>query len=235
MGQMMTTGMAALALGAAARFAWRALAMTTHAEAGGARTLFSREPAAADREPAAHARGERASAARPAVPAPVLASTRTPERPPRAAPASGSEILSALRARVDDVSYEPGNPNVLEITKYLDRGAQAGDADAKPADRVAIVRRDEGDRTVLVVTGSLDALTVPALASLRESLVAERRPELVLDLGGVEMIDSSGAGFLVSLHKRQKKQGGTLALERLRPQPLSVCKLLRLDQLLTVR
>ena len=93
-------------------------------------------------------------------------------------------------------------------------------------------RTDVGAVTNLRIEGSLDAISTPELRSLIETLVAEKRPEVVVDLSALRLIDSSGVGALVALFKRIRAQGGKVIITGLRDQPLAIFKLLRLDKVL---
>jgi anti-sigma B factor antagonist len=145
-----------------------------------------------------------------AVPAPDL--ERLPE--------SGLGV-HILKSWMDDVSYQRGDgapqqrtANVLSMTKRL------GD----------FTRTDQGDETILRISGVLDAVTAPNIRRTIEALVAENRRSITVDLSALRMIDSSGVGVIVSLYKRCNAFGGKVRLAGLRDQPLSIFKLLRLDR-----
>ena len=125
-----------------------------------------------------------------------------------------------MKSWIDEVSYQPKEAagprsgNVLSLTKRL------GD----------FTRTDEGDRTILRISGVLDAVTAPNIRRTIDALVAEKRTAIVVELSALRMIDSSGVGVIVSLYKRCKAFGGKVELAGLRDQPLSIFKLLRLDR-----
>jgi anti-sigma B factor antagonist len=91
-------------------------------------------------------------------------------------------------------------------------------------------RADDGDVTVLRIAGSLDALSTPDLRTVIESLVAEKRPTIRVDLSDLRLIDSSGVGAIVALYKRMRAQGGDVQVVGLKDQPLAIFRLLRLDR-----
>jgi anti-sigma B factor antagonist len=95
-------------------------------------------------------------------------------------------------------------------------------------------RTDSGDVTVLRISGSLDALSTPELRPTIEALVAERRPEVAVDLSDLRLIDSSGVGAIVSLYKRMRALGSKVEVVGLKDQPLAIFRLLRLDRIFTV-
>ncbi len=90
-------------------------------------------------------------------------------------------------------------------------------------------RNDVGDTTTLRIAGELDALTAPELRPILDSLVAEGRREVTVDLSDLRLIDSSGVGALVSLFKRVRANGGAVRFTGVTEQPRVIFKLLRLD------
>lgn len=63
---------------------------------------------------------------------------------------------------------------------------------------------------VITATGELDVYTAPRL---REALDAEpAEAGLVVDLSGLDFIDSTGLGVIVATHQRLSDGGGRLAL-----------------------
>lgn len=95
-------------------------------------------------------------------------------------------------------------------------------------------RTDDGDATVLRISGSLDALSTPELRPTIETLVAEKRATVTVDLSELRIIDSSGVGAIVSLYKRMRAVGSKVEVVGLKDQPLAIFRLLRLDRIFTV-
>ena len=91
-----------------------------------------------------------------------------------------------------------------------------------------VQRRDT--ETTLVVRGSLDINTAPPLAEEIDKIVAGRPKKVVVDLAGLDLIDSSGVAALVKLYKGVRSGGGTIAMTGVRDQPLAIFKLLRMDK-----
>ena len=84
--------------------------------------------------------------------------------------------------------------------------------------------------TTVVVRGSLDINTAPALAEEIDKITATRPKKVVIDLAGLDLIDSSGVAALVKLYKGVRGVGGALAMTGVRDQPLPIFKLLRMDK-----
>ncbi len=90
-------------------------------------------------------------------------------------------------------------------------------------------REDEGDATTLYIRGELDALSAGELRPLLDQLVEQERKDVLVDLSGLRLVDSSGVGALVSLYKRVRASGGQVVFTGVTAQPLVIFKLLRLD------
>ena len=66
--------------------------------------------------------------------------------------------------------------------------------------------------SVLAVSGEVDVATVPRLREQLHSLVAQGQTHVVVDLDGVDFLDSTGLGVLVGALKRLRSSGGELHL-----------------------
>jgi|SaaInlStandDraft_1057018.scaffolds.fasta_scaffold413018_1 anti-sigma B factor antagonist len=85
---------------------------------------------------------------------------------------------------------------------------------------------------LLVVTLSED-LTAASAENLKNEILGEMDPDLdevYLDLGGVEMVDSTGISLLISIQNSLKKKSGTLSLLNTSDDIVSMFKLMRLDK-----
>lgn len=87
-----------------------------------------------------------------------------------------------------------------------------------------------GDVTVLAVSGNLDSLTVPEVRPVIEKIVSSGTRKVALDLSGLEVIDSSGIGAIVSLFKRVRSLGGDVKIVGVRGQPREILRLLGLER-----
>ena len=84
--------------------------------------------------------------------------------------------------------------------------------------------------TKLLVRRTLDINTAPALSEEIDKVVAARPAKVVVDLSGLDLIDSSGVAALVKLYKGVRSAGGTVVISGARDQPLAIFKLLRMDK-----
>ena len=70
----------------------------------------------------------------------------------------------------------------------------------------------ETSATVLTVTGEVDLRTAPELRTLIDRVLDEGASRLVVDLAGVDFLDSTGLSVLVGAHKRLARTGGRLVV-----------------------
>jgi len=60
------------------------------------------------------------------------------------------------------------------------------------------------------------------------------RGDLILDMSGVDFMDSMGIGVLVSLSRTVSGRGGTLRLCGLQPSPRMVLEITRIDRIIPI-
>jgi anti-sigma B factor antagonist len=65
---------------------------------------------------------------------------------------------------------------------------------------------------VLVVSGEIDLSTAPAVGDELQRLVDDGNPTVIVDLDGVDFLDSTGLGALVKARSAATAAGGTLPL-----------------------
>ncbi len=86
--------------------------------------------------------------------------------------------------------------------------------------------------TVVAVVGELDVATAPQLRQRLVSLASHGPHRLVIDLGGVDFLDSTGVGVLLGAVRRARTGEGSLALANAEPQVAKVFEVTRLIDIL---
>jgi len=72
--------------------------------------------------------------------------------------------------------------------------------------------RDVDGRTIVSVGGEIDVYTAPKLRDMITELVGGGTYDLVIDMSGVEFLDSTGLGVLVGGLKKVRAHDGSLEL-----------------------
>ena len=80
--------------------------------------------------------------------------------------------------------------------------------------------------------GRLNLVSAPPVKARIEDLVRAGRTRVVVDLGEVDSVDSSGLGALVGGLKAARQAGGELRIARAGAQVVAVLKLTNLDRIL---
>lgn len=91
------------------------------------------------------------------------------------------------------------------------------------------VSSSENGTKIARLSGRLNAASAPEAKDRLKALVRESSGSLLLDLGELSFIDSSGLAALVSAYKAAAESGGSLKLASLLPQVAQVFSLTRLD------
>ena len=87
---------------------------------------------------------------------------------------------------------------------------------------------------IVEVTGELELATAPRLRQQVVSLVGAECVRVVLDLTGVDFIDSVGLGVVVGALKRTRAHGGDLRVVAPQDRVRSLFTLTRLDEIIVV-
>jgi anti-anti-sigma factor len=86
------------------------------------------------------------------------------------------------------------------------------------------------------LAGDVDPSTVASLlGELQVVLLDGALRELVIDLGGVEFMDSSGIRVLIDVHNQMRERDGVLVLEQVPPTVRSVLEITGLADHLELR
>jgi anti-sigma B factor antagonist len=77
---------------------------------------------------------------------------------------------------------------------------------------------EQNGHAVLAVSGEVDVATVPRLREQLHALVAEGNQRIIVNLDGVDFLDSTGLGVLVGALKRVRSNDGDLFLVCTQPR-----------------
>ena len=77
---------------------------------------------------------------------------------------------------------------------------------------MVIERQDKGECAVLALRGELDVNGGPRLRDALAEAIGDGGPRIVVDLEGIDFIDSAGLGVLVGGLKRARTNDGDLVL-----------------------
>src|SRR5512143_4150929 len=77
---------------------------------------------------------------------------------------------------------------------------------------LSLTTRTEGDHTIVSVAGEIDVYTAPKLREQLIDLVSSGAYHLIVDMEGVDFLDSTGLGVLVGGLKRVRAHDGSLRL-----------------------
>jgi anti-sigma B factor antagonist len=90
-----------------------------------------------------------------------------------------------------------------------------------------------GDRVVVHVAGDVDMGSVTTLRRVLHAL-GDAGADVVVDLGGVTFIDSTGVGVLVAALRRTQRHGGRLELVVDQERVMKVFRITALSRLFTI-
>ena len=91
-----------------------------------------------------------------------------------------------------------------------------------------------GDTCVVHVTGEIDLATAPALRRYLDEQIAKGCRELVVDIEGVTLLDSTGLGVLVGRRKVMRANGNEMRVVGARDRVLKVLVITGLDRVFEV-
>ena len=80
----------------------------------------------------------------------------------------------------------------------------------------------------------MDAFSEPTFRKVMGNYVTQGPSNLILDLSGIDFVDSSGLGALVQLVKKAKDSQGSLQLIA-NPRVMQTVKLVRLEKFLAIQ
>lgn len=99
---------------------------------------------------------------------------------------------------------------------------------------LSVTTREEGGRTIVEVGGEIDVYSAPTLRDRLNALVADGHHDLVVDMQGVEFLDSTGLGVLVGGLKRVRTHNGSLQLVCSQERVLKVFRITGLTKVFAI-
>lgn len=99
---------------------------------------------------------------------------------------------------------------------------------------LSLESREVGDRTVLTVAGEIDVYTAPKLRDKITDVVNDGHYAIVVDLEGVEFLDSTGLGVLVGGLKKVRAHSGSLDLVCSQDRLLKIFRITGLSKVFTI-
>jgi len=98
------------------------------------------------------------------------------------------------------------------------------------------VNREEiADAIVLTVQGSVDITSSPELRGELKAALDRETPRIVVDMGGVTFVDSSGLATLIEALQKTQAYEGKVLLCNLSQAVLGVFELANLDHIFQIR
>jgi anti-sigma B factor antagonist len=93
---------------------------------------------------------------------------------------------------------------------------------------------EKNGTTVLAVRGEVDVYTAPRLREKLVELVSQGKYKIVVNLEGVDFLDSTGLGVLVGGLKRLRSHDGDLTLVCTQPRILKVFEITGLTKVFAI-
>jgi len=100
---------------------------------------------------------------------------------------------------------------------------------------IQVKREDLPQATVVTIGGSVDIYSSPELRGELKVALDRKVKRLVIDLGGVSFVDSSGLATLIEALQKVQAYSGTLLLCNLSAKVLGVFQLANLDRIFQIR
>jgi len=99
---------------------------------------------------------------------------------------------------------------------------------------LSLATRTVAGHMVLEVGGEVDVYTAPRLRERLVEMVDAGARRVVVDLGGVDFLDSTGLGVLVGAMKRLRQANGTFGLVCAKESLLKIFRITALDQVFPI-
>lgn len=87
---------------------------------------------------------------------------------------------------------------------------------------------------IVALEGEIDLHESPQVKEKLKPLIDAKMPSILVDLGGVSYIDSSGLALFIEAMQRVQAYGGQFSLCSLRPTVKTIFEIARLDQIFKI-
>lgn len=92
----------------------------------------------------------------------------------------------------------------------------------------------QSDIVICQLNGDIDINSSPDIRKNLDELTSKQEKKIILNLGNVSYIDSSGLATLVEMLKKTKKYGGELRLSNLADKVKSLFEITKLEKLFKI-
>lgn len=99
---------------------------------------------------------------------------------------------------------------------------------------LSLATRSVSDHIVLEIGGEIDVYTAPRLRERLIEMIGAGEKQVVVDLGRVEFLDSTGLGVLVGAHRRLRAGAGSLSLVCPHERLLKIFRITGLDSVFDI-
>lgn len=99
---------------------------------------------------------------------------------------------------------------------------------------LSVSTHDQAGRTIVAATGEVDVYTAPVLDEALSAAIAGGATSVVVDLSGVDFLDSTGLSVLVKALKRVRDADGALDVVVTAERVSKVFRITGLDQVIPV-
>ena len=99
---------------------------------------------------------------------------------------------------------------------------------------LTLATREVDGRAVVAVGGEIDVYTAPKLRDKITELVGDGRHDLVIDMEGVDFLDSTGLGVLVGGLKKVRAHDGSMELICSQDRLLKIFRITGLAKVFTI-
>lgn len=138
--------------------------------------------------------------------------------------------LPSVRSKDSAGATSPGGSRRSDLAVVIDRWRLYVDLSLS----ARVESGPSGDRSVIEVAGEIDVYTAPKLREQLVEIVDAGQYHIVVDMRGVEFLDSTGLGVLVGGLKRVRQHDGSLRLVCTQERILKIFRITGLTKVFTI-